>query len=53
MRSIGLTLLAVASFVLGGCSAIGDIFKAGAWVGIVVTIACIAVIGGVVAIFKK
>ena len=41
------------SVILTGCEFIGDIFKAGIWVGILIVIAIIAVIGFLVVIFKK
>ncbi|MBK8551975.1 MAG: hypothetical protein IPL53_13270 [Ignavibacteria bacterium] len=51
-------LLAVISiffmtFAVSGCEFIGDIFKAGIWVGIIVVIAVIAVIAFVVRLFSK
>lgn len=35
-----------------GCELIGDIFKAGIWVGVIIVIAIIAVIAFVVKMFK-
>jgi hypothetical protein len=35
-----------------GCEIIGDIFKAGIWVGVIIVIAIIAVIAFVVKMFK-
>ena len=48
-------LLAIASsvFVLNGCRAIGDIFKAGMWVGVVIAVLVVAVIGGIAAAFRR
>ena len=39
-----LFLLITMSFILGSCQAIGDIFKAGVWVGIIVVVAIVAII---------
>ena len=49
-------LLAVGSgLLLGttGCRAIGDIFKAGMWVGVVVAVLVVALIGGIAAAFRR
>jgi len=35
-----------------GCEAIGDIFKAGIWVGVIIVIAILAVVGFLIKIFK-
>ena len=39
-----LSLVAIALFSLQSCEAIGDIFKAGMWVGVVAVVAVIALI---------
>lgn len=41
------------SLAVSGCEFIGDIFKAGIWVGIIVVIAVIAVIAFIVRLFSK
>ncbi|MEO8209447.1 MAG: hypothetical protein ABI840_02715 [bacterium] len=41
------------SLIFSGCEFIGDIFKAGIWVGIIIIIAIIAVIAFVVKLFSK
>lgn len=41
------------SMTAAGCEFIGDIFKAGIWVGIIVVIAVIAVIAFIVKLFSK
>jgi len=41
------------SVIMTGCEFVEDIFKAGIWVGILIVIAIIAVIGFLIAIFKK
>ncbi|MDQ3019350.1 MAG: hypothetical protein M3R36_02090 [Bacteroidota bacterium] len=48
-----LLILLQFSLIFSGCEFIGDIFKAGIWVGIIVIIAIIAVIAFVVKLFSK
>lgn len=38
--------------ILPGCEFIGDVFKAGIWVGIIIIIAVLAVIAFIVKMFK-
>lgn len=38
--------------ILPGCEFIGDVFKAGIWVGIIIIIAVIAVIAFIIKMFK-
>lgn len=38
---------------LAGCSVIGDIFKVGVWVGILFVVVIIAIIFGVMSMFRK
>jgi len=38
---------------VSGCSVIGDIFKAGVWVGIIFVVVIIAIIVGVMRMFSK
>ena len=38
--------------ILPGCEFIGDVFKAGIWVGIIISIAVIAVIAFIIKMFK-
>jgi hypothetical protein len=38
--------------LLPGCEFIGDVFKAGIWVGIIIVIAVIAVIAFIIKMFK-
>lgn len=45
-------LIIISSFLFNGCEVIGDIFKAGIWVGIIIVIAIIAVIAFVVKMFS-
>ncbi|HMQ80053.1 MAG TPA: hypothetical protein PKE39_10145 [Ignavibacteria bacterium] len=39
--------------ILPGCEFIGDVFKAGIWVGIIIIIAIIAVVAFIVKMFKE
>ena len=45
--------LALLTVTLSGCSAIGDIFKAGIWVGIIVVVAVVAIIAFLIKMFKS
>lgn len=53
IQVIHLSLIFVSLIILPGCEFIGDVFKAGIWVGIVIIIAIIAVIAFVVRMFSK
>jgi uncharacterized membrane protein YkvI len=53
IQVIHLSLIFVSLIILPGCEFIGDVFKAGIWVGIVIVIAIIAVIAFVVRMFRK
>jgi uncharacterized membrane protein YcjF (UPF0283 family) len=48
-----LSILLIFSITFSGCDFIGDIFKAGIWVGIIIVIAVIAVIAFIVKMFSK
>jgi len=48
-RVLMLVLLVVASLTLSGCEAIGDIFKAGVWVGVLFVVIVIAIVGFIAA----
>ena len=45
--------LALLTITFSGCAAIGDIFKAGIWVGIIVVVAVIAIVGFLIKMFKS
>jgi len=45
--------LLLITMMFSGCEFIGDVFKAGIWVGIIVIIAILAVVGLLVRMFKK
>lgn len=44
MKKLFFPLLILAMFTLQGCELVGDIFKAGVWVGILIVIGIIALI---------
>ena len=48
-----LLFLILAGILYSGCSVIGDIFKAGVWVGILLVVAVVAIIALVVGKAKK
>jgi len=48
-----LTSILILGSLLPGCRAIGAIFKAGVWVGVLAVVAVVAIIGGVAAMFRK
>jgi hypothetical protein len=45
-------LILVAGSALTGCRAIGDIFKAGVWSGVIVVVILVAIVGGVFALLR-
>lgn len=51
-RFILLPAIFIALLAFPGCEFIGDVFKAGIWVGIVIIIAIIAVVAFIVKMFK-
>ena len=48
-RVLLLVLLVVSAVTLAGCEAIGDIFKAGVWVGALFIVIIIAIVGFIAA----
>jgi uncharacterized membrane protein YkvI len=48
-RVLMLVLLAVVALSASGCEVIGDIFKAGVWVGALFIVAIIAIVGFIAA----
>lgn len=52
-RFFALIALTTAPLALSGCAVIGDIFKAGVWVGVLVIIGLLAVVGGGLAMFRR
>jgi hypothetical protein len=54
MNKITLSIILLLSIMFyPGCELIGDIFKAGIWVGIIIVIAIIAVIALIIRMFKS
>ena len=52
-RAAALAPIAVLAMLMNGCRAIGDIFKAGIWVGIVAIVAVLAIAFGLLSIFRR
>ena len=54
MKKLFVLLSIIQSAVMfSGCEVIGDIFKTGMWVGVIIVIAIIAVIAFIARMFKK
>ena len=53
MRWLLVTLVLLSTLTFGGCEVIGDIFKAGVWVGAIAVVLVIAGIGFVVAKLRR
>lgn len=53
LNVVHLSLIFVSLIILPGCEFIGDVFKAGIWVGIIIVIAIIVVIAFVIRMFRK
>ena len=55
MTRPNILLTVAAGMLVGttGCRAIGDIFKAGMWVGVVVAVLVVGLIGGIIAAFRR
>ena len=49
IRVLLLALVVTASMTFAGCAAIGDIFKAGRWVGVLFVVVIIAIVGFIAA----
>ena len=49
LRVLALLLVVMSTITLAGCQAIGDIFKAGVWVGVIGVVVVIGVIGFIIA----
>jgi hypothetical protein len=46
-------LLLSSLFLLSGCRVIGDIFKAGVWVGVLIVVGVVAIVGGAFAMLGR
>ncbi|WP_199560999.1 hypothetical protein [Mucilaginibacter hurinus] len=53
MKKLNLLLITMVMFSLGGCSVVGDIFKAGYYVGIIVVVVVLLLLWWVVSLFRK
>jgi hypothetical protein len=53
MRALLLVLLAAITGLLSGCEAIGHIFEAGVWVGVIGIIVVVALIGLLVSVLRR
>lgn len=53
LNVVHLSLIFISLIILPGCEFIGDVFKAGIWVGIIIVIAIIVVIAFVIRMFRK
>ena len=53
MRVLQLLLALVAAAALGGCDVVGTVFEVGMWVGIIIVVAIIALVGFIVSKFKR
>jgi hypothetical protein len=49
LRVLSVVLLVLATITLAGCEVVGDIFKAGVWVGVLAVVVVLGVFGFVVA----
>ena len=49
LRLWSLILVALATIPLAGCELVGDIFQAGVWVGVVVVVLIVALVGVIAA----
>ena len=52
-KSLVLLSIMQSALLFSGCEFIGDIFKAGIWVGVIIIIAVIAVIAFIAKMFSK
>lgn len=52
MKKFNMLFIAAAVMAMSGCTAIGDIFKAGAAVGIIAVVVVIAIIIWVISLFR-
>ena len=53
IRLIQILLATLASLTLAGCDVIGDIFQAGMWVGVILVVVVIVLIGWIVGKFRR
>jgi hypothetical protein len=53
MRSLWLTLLILATLLLGGCEVVGGIFRAGMWTGVILVVLIVIGIVFVASKFRR
>lgn len=53
MKSITVSLILLFTLLLGSCSVIGGIFKAGAYTGIIAVVVVLVIIGVIIGMFRK
>ena len=53
IRLMQLLFATLASFALTGCELIGNIFEAGVWVGVILVILIVVVVGWLLAKFRR
>jgi hypothetical protein len=53
MQRLNFVILALLMFALSSCEAIGDIFKAGVWTGLLLVAAVIAIIIWLISRFRR
>ncbi len=53
MRTANVLLAAALALLLGGCELIGDVFKAGLWVGVFIVVAVIVFVGYIISRFRR
>jgi hypothetical protein len=51
--AIRLSALVAAVLMMSGCEAIGTIFEAGVWVGVIVVIGIVAIVAVIAAMFRR
>jgi hypothetical protein len=55
-RALGpaaLAPVAVLATLLEGCRLVGGVFKVGMWIGVIAIIAVLAIVGGLVSLFRR
>jgi hypothetical protein len=53
MRTLLLALVLMSTVLLGGCEVIGEIFRAGVWVGVIMVVLILAIVGFVVSRLRR
>jgi predicted small secreted protein len=53
MRQLAPLFLVIAAFTLTGCEAIATIFEAGVWVGVIIVVVILALVGFIFSRFRR